>query len=566
MNRRRLLQYLLLLTILFSQGFFTGLLASDTYTWTGAGGDGQWTTSANWENDGPNGVPDLPPYDADVIINGNHVVILSIPTNYTVESVHLKNGAMLTIAFGATLTTRKGNVGNEGFTIESNAVLVLEGALNIYDLDANLDIGLFIDDLGSASIGVNGVLYIPDYGGTHDRTCAMRVDGSLTNNGTVLITNPSDRGILMGSGGSVTNNSSGAITVSGGFEGIYFRSSSSITNEGTITLSGASSKIIEGGSGWSLTNNGTLAGTGTIKSKYLSFGDGSSLSPGNSAGTLIFDNGSNAVNLNGVTLIMEVNGPTAVSGYDQIQITGSGDLKLAGSTLQLTGSYTPVQGDQFFLAISTGTGSVTGTFGGGPFQINNVSLTDLSNGGLEFGQFLPVEFTSFTARQAGKAVQLHWSTATEINNDYFAVEHSTDGRHFTVIGKVSGFGTTQEAQYYNFVHDTPGNGLNYYRLNQYDFDGAHEYSKIQTILFEGEDLWTIRPTLARQFVSVEWLEVPQSAATVEVFNVAGQKVYSQEAAAWASRLEIPVEDWIPGMYWVLVRDAGQGSARRFVKE
>ena len=41
---------------------------------------------------------------------------------------------------------------------------------------------------------------------------------------------------------------------------------------------------------------------------------------------------------------------------------------------------------------------------------------------------LPVELVNFEAKSVPPHVRLGWSTASETTNDYFAVEHSTDGR------------------------------------------------------------------------------------------------------------------------------------------
>ncbi|MDD2387573.1 MAG: hypothetical protein PHP52_12420, partial [Bacteroidales bacterium] len=49
---------------------------------------------------------------------------------------------------------------------------------------------------------------------------------------------------------------------------------------------------------------------------------------------------------------------------------------------------------------------------------------------------LPVELLYFDAYYNGKDVDLDWSTATEINNDFFLVQKSSDATNFDQIGKV----------------------------------------------------------------------------------------------------------------------------------
>ena len=89
---------------------------------------------------------------------------------------------------------------------------------------------------------------------------------------------------------------------------------------------------------------------------------------------------------------------------------------------------------------------------------------------------LPIKLLYFNARAEEGKVKLDWSTATEINNDYFTIEKSIDSKEFYPIGNVSGSGnSTQKLQYY-FDDTKPFFGISYYRLRQTDFDGTFTYS------------------------------------------------------------------------------------------
>ncbi|TAH40602.1 MAG: T9SS type A sorting domain-containing protein [Bacteroidetes bacterium] len=87
---------------------------------------------------------------------------------------------------------------------------------------------------------------------------------------------------------------------------------------------------------------------------------------------------------------------------------------------------------------------------------------------------LPIELIAFDANVDGKNVRLNWSTAAEINNDFFTLERSADGRNFEEIGKVRGSGNTTSQRDYSFVDESPLNGESFYRLRQTDYDGKFE--------------------------------------------------------------------------------------------
>jgi|SRR5690554_751071 len=94
---------------------------------------------------------------------------------------------------------------------------------------------------------------------------------------------------------------------------------------------------------------------------------------------------------------------------------------------------------------------------------------------------LPVELTSFTGENKKTVNQLTWETATETNNDYFSIAHSSDGFSWQEIDKVSGAGNSTEVKTYSLEHRNFPSAINYYRLTQVDFDGKREVFPIISI-------------------------------------------------------------------------------------
>ncbi|MFO0435877.1 MAG: SBBP repeat-containing protein, partial [Sphingobacteriaceae bacterium] len=97
---------------------------------------------------------------------------------------------------------------------------------------------------------------------------------------------------------------------------------------------------------------------------------------------------------------------------------------------------------------------------------------------------LPIELLEFTAKQQSNIVECIWRTATEINNDYFTVEKSTDAINFEIVGKIKVAGNSNTIKNYNMSDEKPYNGVSYYRLKQTDFDGTFKYSKLVSVNFQ----------------------------------------------------------------------------------
>jgi len=114
-----------------------------------------------------------------------------------------------------------------------------------------------------------------------------------------------------------------------------------------------------------------------------------------------------------------------------------------------------------------------------PGKIIFSPLNPYSSGGA-----LSVELLDFDGEIKDGAVHLFWSTAAEIDNDYFTIEKSTDGLHYINYGKIEGAGNTTVVQNYASYDLKPSKGNNYYRLKQTDFNKRTEYHKIIIIDFQ----------------------------------------------------------------------------------
>lgn len=96
---------------------------------------------------------------------------------------------------------------------------------------------------------------------------------------------------------------------------------------------------------------------------------------------------------------------------------------------------------------------------------------------------LPITLVSFEAIKERETVRLEWKTSVEINNDFFTIEHSTNGFDFEPIARVNGAGNSLVPISYSTIHETPSVGMNYYRLVQTDLDGTEHEEGIRSVAF-----------------------------------------------------------------------------------
>jgi hypothetical protein len=176
-------------------------------------------------------------------------------------------------------------------------------------------------------------------------------------------------------------------------------------------------------------------------------------------------------------------------------------------------------------------------------------------------QPLPVTLSRFEATWTPSGPLLSWATATETNNDYFAIERSLDGIAFKTIGRQAGAGTATTAHAYQYI-DAEGTALPaptlYYRLRQVDSSGKATYSPTRTVALDHSKL-ALFPNPASTSATLTGA-APSTA--VHVLDALGRVRHSATTdAAGSAQLTLP--SGLPsGVY--IVR-AGQQATRLTVE-
>lgn len=137
---------------------------------------------------------------------------------------------------------------------------------------------------------------------------------------------------------------------------------------------------------------------------------------------------------------------------------------------------------------------------------------------------VPVTFLTITAETSGGHTMVNWSTSSEINNDYFEVERSTDGIHFQIIKRVNGNGNSTGIITYNIEDTDPSVGTHYYRIAQYDFDGKVNYSHIVSVQANKDPSISVYPNPFSNLITIQ-MENLHSSVTVRISDLSGKECY-----------------------------------------
>ncbi len=223
----------------------------------------------------------------------------------------------------------------------------------------------------------------------------------------------------------------------------------------------------------------------------------------------------NLTSLGPITLIIRGNGCLIFSGYNEY----SEKLKLAeGSSISIEeGANNP------FALLGTGRAGQT-RIKIGDTLYKERHFEDLINA---FGVSapLPVELAYFQGKAETSNIRIEWKTEVEINNAYFEVEFSRDGKEFKSIAYLEGSGTSAIPNFYDFQHKTPVIGHNYYRLKQTDFDDTYTYSPIITISWKQQEKAVVKvfPNPIQERFTIDTSDGSEPTA-VHLFNALGQQI------------------------------------------
>lgn len=244
----------------------------------------------------------------------------------------------------------------------------------------------------------------------------------------------------------------------------------------------------------------------------------------------------------------------------------SGNTGLRASAVDLTEDS---GGDKWVAPLAVSVGEVYMLY------VSNYSLS-----GLQFGlswqmaggasidcTVLPIELSAFDALPNGDQVDVKWTTASELNNDHFVIERSSDAINFEPLTQVNGAGNSQSTLEYAWHDRDPLPGTSYYRLLQVDFDGRSSYSQVRPVTFVAPtDVIRPYPNPARDQLNIPLGAMDTGSTTVRIIDSKGALVHTEQRilGEGTTMLSIAVSSLSPGSYAVQVIgefDAGIRSGR-----
>ncbi len=209
-----------------------------------------------------------------------------------------------------------------------------------------------------------------------------------------------------------------------------------------------------------------------------------------------------------------------------------------------------------------------GSSSSGTWYINNISGNDLQVTGTVnvYISGLPIELISFQAKCAGNNdVDITWSTASEHNTKHFIVEKSRDGVNWVILNTLAAAGNSTSVIEYAITDTDVTNGTSYYRLTQFDTDGASKKFNITSVNC-GEQRVTSNlvtypnPSNGSFYIDFYSHDVT-GPSSVSVSDSRGLIIYRQDVLVEKESNVFHIEDLeaAPGIYYIQISNGTTNS-------
>lgn len=180
-----------------------------------------------------------------------------------------------------------------------------------------------------------------------------------------------------------------------------------------------------------------------------------------------------------------------------------------------------------------------------------------------------IELFDFDGEILNEGNLLFWSTASEIDNDYFVVEKSFDGVTFYAISEIQSIGNSNAVQRYEWLDSEKFAGISYYRLAIVDVYGDKSYSSVirlvrdQTLLA----ISSIAPNPTSGNTSLQFY-ASEGSTSILVYDVMGKILVDKtiRTSVGLNEYQLESNNWVSGMYLVVLSNENIQVQKRLIKE
>jgi hypothetical protein len=174
---------------------------------------------------------------------------------------------------------------------------------------------------------------------------------------------------------------------------------------------------------------------------------------------------------------------------------------------------------------------------------------------------LSISTLDFYGKVVNDADLLHWTTASETNNDYFELFYSKDEINYTKIATVNSKamnGNSATPLDYSMTNSNTVLGNNYYQLKMVDKTGKASFSKTIKLYHQPtENVVSVSPNPFTNKLSISIDALQKDDAAITVMDATGKLIQKLNATIeqGKNKINLDASNWASGIYFVHVKDS-----------
>lgn len=174
---------------------------------------------------------------------------------------------------------------------------------------------------------------------------------------------------------------------------------------------------------------------------------------------------------------------------------------------------------------------------------------------------LPLDLLEWNVVKQNRTALCTWVVADDRDVDYYFVERSGDGLHFTTTGMLASRKQNGNTSY-QYTDLTPLNGRNYYRLKATG-NGLSNYSVVRTVYFDDSKNWLLYPNPAQDIINLKNQAGVSTAVLLRIADATGKTVLQRNTSNTIIQLDIRT---LPaGLYYLEILQGNKREVKSFIK-
>ena len=179
---------------------------------------------------------------------------------------------------------------------------------------------------------------------------------------------------------------------------------------------------------------------------------------------------------------------------------------------------------------------------------------------------LPIEIVTFDAYVNNiENVDVVWQTISEIDNDFFNVQRSSNTVDWKDVAKINGAGNSNGLINYTFEDKQPLSGVSYYRLKQTDYNGSITYSQLRVVEFYDDknslDNISIYPNPTASTINIRGMQ--NINYNISIINMVGEQIMNTNSIS--INKQINISNLATGVYQIRFSNSSSSRTIKWIK-